>query len=316
MLRGKMMKFSIVTPAYNSEKFISEAIESVISQRGNFEIEYIVVDGGSTDNTIPIVKRYKEMVESGAYLTHCNHVSMEYISEKDGGMYDAVAKGFKLVTGDITAYINSDDYYLPNSFSSVDEIFRDYPDVDWLTGKGICFNERGQIIECSLPLTYESSLIRKGIFGSCLYFIQQESIFWRTDLLQCVDLDRFRKYRYAGDFFLWYNFTERSHLFIVDTGLGGFRFRQGQLSSSFRDKYSEEFVCIADKRTFTSLVKAGVYILAHTFLPDAMKLRLNKKIIYFSDGKWTKRKGPFLSATREHMVRMIGKVIARLRGKG
>ena len=106
------MKLSIITPCYNSENFIEETIESVLSQRGDFEIEYIIVDGGSTDRTLSIVRKYNDWIESGSFPIKCSKANITYISERDKGMYDALAKGFKLVTGDIIAYINSDDFYL------------------------------------------------------------------------------------------------------------------------------------------------------------------------------------------------------------
>ncbi|HEY4500327.1 MAG TPA: glycosyltransferase, partial [Candidatus Paceibacterota bacterium] len=100
------MKFSIVTPVYNGQAHIRETIESVLSQEGDFEIEYFIMDGGSTDATVEIVLEY---------ASRDKRVSV--FSEKDSGMYDAVNKGFFKATGDVYAYINSDDVYEPGAFA-------------------------------------------------------------------------------------------------------------------------------------------------------------------------------------------------------
>jgi len=98
-------KISIVTPSFNQGKFIEETIRSVLLQ-GYPNLEYFIMDGGSTDDSIEIIKKYE------AYLTF-------WVSEKDNGQADAVYRGFEKATGDIIAWINSDDYYLPDSFKKV-----------------------------------------------------------------------------------------------------------------------------------------------------------------------------------------------------
>jgi glycosyltransferase involved in cell wall biosynthesis len=100
-------KISIITPSYNYGRYIEEAILSVLNQNyDNFE--HIIIDGGSTDNTIEILKKYPHLV---------------WISEKDEGQSDAINKGFKKATGDIIGWLNSDDFYLPDTFSRVAEAF-------------------------------------------------------------------------------------------------------------------------------------------------------------------------------------------------
>lgn len=98
-------KISIVTPSYNQGEFIEETILSVLNQ-GYPNLEYIVIDGGSTDNTLAILEKYKDSL---AY----------WVSEKDGGQGNAINKGFRKATGDIYGWINSDDYYLPHTFEAL-----------------------------------------------------------------------------------------------------------------------------------------------------------------------------------------------------
>ena len=166
------MKFSIITPCLNSEKYISQAIESVISQEGNFEIEYIIVDGGSSDSTISIVKGFINILDKKKYAIKCNNVKVVFISEKDTGLYDALSKGFNSVTGDIIAYINSDDYYLPNAFENIMPLF--IQGNRWVTGLPVAMNEDGVCIKYPLPLKFNSNLIRKG-FSKNPYFLARNS---------------------------------------------------------------------------------------------------------------------------------------------
>ena len=282
------MVVSIVTPVYNGERYLKETIESIIYQRGDFEIEYIIVDGASSDKTISIVKKYQDMLNSGECLINCNKVSITFISEKDEGMYHALVKGFKLVTGDIVAYINSDDFYLPNAFSTIVEIFRTYPDVKLLTGMPVSYNEKGQITGCFLPYKYSINLIRKGIYGSILPFIQQESTFWRTKLLNFIDYECLKRYKFAGDFYIWYTLAKSNEiLFIIQSCLGGFRGHRNQLSKQISEYY-REFYSIAEKKTFLDITKAYLCKVATYFLPNRLKRKLNRKIIYYYNGKWIK----------------------------
>ena len=105
------MKFSVITVVYNGGKYLDRAIRSVIEQK-NVDIEYIIIDGGSTDNTLEIIKKYSDKI-------------YYWISEPDNGVYDAMNKGLQVATGDIVSFLNSDDWYEDNIFSVVSEHFED-----------------------------------------------------------------------------------------------------------------------------------------------------------------------------------------------
>ncbi len=281
-----MLKISIVTPCLNSEKYIADTIQSVITQRGDFTAEYLIVDGGSTDSTLEIIRMFKRLLEDFGKLLGRN-VSLTCVSEKDHGMYDALAKGLKSATGDIVAYINSDDYYQPNTFSAVAEIFDRYPEVEWLTGMQLFYNEVGSIMQTWLPFKYDRDWIQKGMYGTLLPFIEQEAVFWRRKLLDFVDLQRLREYKLAGDFYLWHTFSQHAELYIVNSCLGGFRFSSNQLSKQL-DKYYEEFLSIADPKTRTDrMVGWGVARLTG-MMSDKYKMLLNSQILRYDNGHWWK----------------------------
>src|SRR3989344_2070174 len=148
------MKFSIVTPVYNGQAHIRETIESVLSQEGDFEIEYFIMDGGSTDSTVKIAREYE---------SRDKRVSV--ISEKDVGMYDAVNKGFLKATGDVYAYINSDDVYEPGAFATVTSIVSKYPDILWLKGISSVMDASSNISRILPCYVYKREWIEKGIYG-------------------------------------------------------------------------------------------------------------------------------------------------------
>jgi glycosyltransferase involved in cell wall biosynthesis len=233
------MKFSIVTPSFNTGKYISETIESVISQKGDFQIEYIVVDNCSTDETGNILKEYERKIREVNFNINCKKVSFRLISEKDGGMYGAINKGFSMATGDIYAWINSDDIYLPGAFDIVSKVFQSFPQIHWLKGITSYMNENSTIYKAGQCFLYDQHWIQLGIYGREAYFIQQESVFWRSDLWKKVGgIDECLKR--AGDYFLWILFSQHTALYSVKSYLSCFRKVKGQISEdicSYRDEY-------------------------------------------------------------------------------
>lgn len=280
------MKLSIITPCRNAERFIAETIESVISQRGNFDLEYIIIDGASTDRTTEIAKSYKHRIESGAFPLLCHSVTMVVHSSPDSGMYDALAKGFGHVSGEVVAYLNADDIYFPNALSTVMAVFRDHPEVCWTTGMCTVLNETGQLTSTLLPLVYSRDLICTGAYGAIhINTIQQESTFWRASLLKELDTEKLRLFNLAGDFYLWYCFAQKTELWIIQSCIGGFRSHAAQLSRQ-RDAYRLEMETIADATGFIQRVRAYLQMFGTYFLPDRLKRLFNRRILHYEDGGW------------------------------
>ena len=228
-----MKKISIVTPCFNAEPYIAETIQSVIGQRAvlnhSVELEYIICDGQSTDKTLEVARATLESAPAA-----CTY---KIISELDKGMYDALAKGVQLAAGEAIAYINAGDIYHPSAFEGVSEII-DRKLADWVTGYGVFYNEKSQIVEVILPYRYRREFFECGLYGDGLPPVQQESTFWTARLHRAIDWERLANLKYAGDYYLWMQFSQLAELKIVKSYLGGFKFHGGHLSQTAIDSVS------------------------------------------------------------------------------
>lgn len=236
-----MKKISIITPCLNAERHISETIESVIGQSailsGRADLEYIICDGNSSDKTVEIIKSYAEP-----------NSAIQLFSEPDTGMYSALAKGLKLASGDIIAYINAGDFHNRYAFDIVLDLF-EQKHVRWLTGYNVLYNEKSYFLNVKLPFKYRKDFFASGFYGTKLIFVQQESTFWDASLNRCLNYDRLAQFKYAGDYYLWTQFAKECDLQIVEAYLGGFRIEKGQLSEN-REAYLEEMMSLSVKSSF------------------------------------------------------------------
>jgi glycosyltransferase involved in cell wall biosynthesis len=218
-------KITIITPSFNQVKYLEATILSVLNQ--NYpNLEYIIIDGGSTDGSVDIIKKYAKKLHF-------------WVSEPDKGLYDALQKGFNYSTGDIMAWLNSDDLYHPNALITIADLFNNFPQINWLTTVPTLFDEKGRIVNISNPQKAQWSKFRfyTGDYG----WIQQESTFWRRALWQKSGAQLNTNLHFAGDFDLWLRFFRYEKLYFVSTLTGGFRQRsQNQLSLDNMDKYISE----------------------------------------------------------------------------
>jgi len=267
---NKVQGISIITPCYNAEKYILETVNSVLNQsailQGRAFLEYIICDGGSKDRTIEIVERLK-------------HPSITIISEPDNGMYDALAKGIAQATGSIIAYINAGDFYYDRAFDVVIKLFANN-NIHWLKGMDVHFNESSEVIQVKLPFRYKRSFILSGEYGKVLPYIQQESVFWRSELNDTLDLRELAKFKLAGDYYLWNCFAKNNYeLYIVESFLGGFKVHDQQLSSAL-DMYNVEKSQITKSSVFNRVLSYFEKVL--WILPPKFKKVFNKNLYRFN----------------------------------
>jgi glycosyltransferase involved in cell wall biosynthesis len=202
---------TLVTPVLNAVRYIEQTIRSVVYQ-GYPNLEYIIVDGGSTDGTVDIIRKYEP------YLSW-------WISEPDNGMYDAINKGFARSSGEIMGWISGTDMLHVGSLFSVGSIFRTFSEVEWITGIATKFNEEG--FTTGMGRLQRWSRIR--FLAGANRYIQQESTFWRRSLWEraggYVDASR----RYGSDFELWVRFFRHARLCSTYALIGGFRIHSDSL---------------------------------------------------------------------------------------
>ncbi len=208
-------KITIVTPVYNSVEYIEETIQSVLNQDYN-NIEYIIVDGGSNDGTIEIIKKYSKKIDF-------------FISERDLGMYDALNKGFKIATGKYLAWINSDDLYFKKSISKAIELM-EKNSYQWINGISATLKKKK--IKVRYLYHYPNIILKNKLMTPCVWgYIPQESTIFTQELyIKSGGLNQ--KLKYAGDFDLWYKFSKISKLKSINIPIGIFRRRNYQLSQN------------------------------------------------------------------------------------
>jgi len=195
---------SIVTPSFNQGNFIEETIISVISQEGNFYLEYFIMDGGSTDQTVEIMKKYDNLLKDGKWPLKCKGIQYKWVSEKDKGQSDAINKGLLKASGDIIGWINSDDFYFPNTFSVVMKHFIEYPEYDFIYGDGDVINNNGDIQWEWRSRAYDFEVLKSYNFCENQFnnYIMQQATFWRRrvhDHIGLLDITL----HYAMDYEYW-----------------------------------------------------------------------------------------------------------------
>jgi len=171
----KRLLITVVTPSYNQGEYLEQTIRSVLAQDYPF-VEYMVIDGGSTDNSVEIIKKYADRL---AY----------WISEKDEGQSDAIAKGFELSSGDVLCWLNSDDVFLPGALSRVAEYFSSNPLIEAVSGGAYYIDANGNpyleggcfaVYSLGHPASYD----RFRFYGQDLVF--QQAAFWRREAYKRV----------------------------------------------------------------------------------------------------------------------------------
>jgi glycosyltransferase involved in cell wall biosynthesis len=159
------MKISIITPTLNHAKYIEDTILSVKNQDYS-DFEHIIIDGGSTDSTLDILKKYPHLI---------------WISEKDTGQSNAINKGFKMASGDILAWINSDDYYEKNIFSQIVDFFENNKECYFLYGDQIIIDENKNVLgfRSGEDLSLQNLLKNPDI-------VRQPVCFWRKEVINTI----------------------------------------------------------------------------------------------------------------------------------
>jgi len=232
---------SVVTPSFNQGRFIAKTIESVLGQNIP-TLEYMVVDGGSTDETIEILKRY------GTHL--------KWVSEKDNGQADAINKGIKATTGEIIGYLNSDDIYYPGALSAVLKFFEKYPEVDVVYGDADHIDLSGEILEPYYTEDWDYERLKD------VCFLCQPSVFFRRRLIEKVGLFD-SNLQYCMDYEYWLRLGAIAPFVRLNKKLAGSRMYDDNKTLGSRVAVHRELNNMLKKR-LERVPEKWIYNYAHT----------------------------------------------------
>lgn len=242
--KSPLPTLALVTPSYNQADYLEECIDSVLGQ-GYPNLEYVIMDGGSTDGSVDIIRKYER------------HLSY-WQSRPDGGQYQAINEGFRHTRGELMTWLNSDDKFHPLAFAKAVSVFMTHPEAEWITGRQNEWDRAGRLhyLQENLEVLSRRKYLN-GIFDKP--FIQQEGTFWRRSLWETAGGTLSNSFELAGDLELWVRFFRVTVLHQVDTLLAGFRRVYGtQKSYLHREQYYHEAKTIltAERARFAGVLDA------------------------------------------------------------
>ncbi len=273
---------SIVTPSYNQGEFIERTLKSVIEQPGDFYIDYIVMDGKSTDQTVSILEscmqelhsgniasEYKGRVfkkdNTGKYKVNCLGVSFQYFSEKDKGQTNAINKGWELALGSIIAWLNSDDVYTEGALN---EVYREYlkEGMQVLYGVGLHIDKNDKLLEVYPVETYSF----ERLLDYC--FICQPTVFLRRNVWESIGALN-ESLAYCMDYEYWLRIGKIYDFYFLNKTIACTRIHENTKTSQNLNVHSE--IVQMQKRLVGRVSQHWIFYYAYYSL---------RKIQFFGDG--------------------------------
>jgi len=235
---------SIITPSYNQAPYLEETINSVLNQT-NPHIEYILIDGGSSDRSVELIKKYSKRISY-------------WVSEKDRGQTDAINKGFALARGEILAWINSDDTLLPHAVEEAVQFLQDHPEIGLVYGDANFIDENSRIIGQFPAAQTDLKRLRRGY----VHIPQQASFFRKSlwDQVGPLDPDFF----FAMDYDLWVRIASNSEIKYIQRTWANFRL------------HSDAKTITADDQCWPEMLKVHYRDGGSKFAPIVLKYYLRK----------------------------------------
>ncbi len=261
---------SIVTPSYNQGAFLAETIESVLSQGGDFSIDYIIIDGGSSDNSVEIITKYETLLQRGEWHLNCHGITFRWVSEQDRGQTDALLKGFCMATGSIFAWLNSDDTYLPDALQTVTNFFRHNRDAGLMYGEANYCDAAGTCIG-----RYRTEDFKLDKLASANIICQPAAFFRRASFETVGGLDD--TLHFAMDYDLWIKLGRHFSCHHIHQLLAHYRLHKTSktINSDTLTKNSEESLEVT-RRHFgwapVTRVYTSCHILCSAHLPGLFRL--------------------------------------------
>jgi glycosyltransferase involved in cell wall biosynthesis len=218
---------SIAIPSLGQRAFVERTLDSVLSQRGDFDLEVLVQDGGSTDGTLEVLERFRDRVS--------------LVVEPDAGQADAVNRALRRSRGGILGWVNSDDLLRPGAVQAAVEAFRAHPEAPWLHGRCDIVDEQDRIIRRPVSAYKDHRARRHSLEGLLVEnYVSQMTVFWRRSLQDRVGLLD-PTLRYTFDYDLWLRFARVAPPLFLERTLAAFRWHVSSKSgSSFEAQFAED----------------------------------------------------------------------------
>jgi glycosyltransferase involved in cell wall biosynthesis len=218
------MKISIVTPSYNQAEYLGRTFSSVWNQEGDFELEHIVIDGGSTDESIEIIKKYDTLYRDGQFPFKCKTFNFIWLSEQDEGQSDALNKGFSMSSGNILGWLNSDDMFCSNqSLQIVFKAFSEHETADIVLGNTYVIDDNDHIINTPvLTNNINNDDFQKNLKDIIKFdIIMQPSCLFKRKLWETFGISN---HYYIMDWVLWIEAYKNNYKFFkIDDYIASYR---------------------------------------------------------------------------------------------
>ena len=241
-MAGSPSRFCMVTTNFNYGEYIDECLRSVVTSRGFDRVDYIVMDGGSTDGSVEVIKKYVPQLK-------------HWQSRKDAGMYHAIQAGFSQSDAPYMGWLNSDDQVAPWAIQTALDIFDQLPEVRWITSRfPMQARKDGVVIKADFVPGVDNWGFFNGEHVRSLGlpssgWIVQDCTFWRRDLWDEVGATFDHSLKLAGDFELWARFIQKTDLYVVPVPFGIYRVHGGNKAIVSRDAYRDECVQVLKRHT-------------------------------------------------------------------
>lgn len=265
-----MKIISVVTPSYNQGEYLEQTILSVLGQAGSFYIDYIIMDGASTDDSVNIIKKFETLLQQNCNtidikgisfyvsgrasfsLLKCAGVSYRWVSKKDNGQTDALNRGFQLAVGDIFCWLNSDDIYLGETvFENVFEQFSKNRNVDVITGDGIFISKNGERLG-----NHRVSEIDMNVLLFLDYHILQPATFLKKHIMAMEHIDETYECAFDAEYFI--RLLDKGVCFMkVNCDYAAFRFYDENKTLGMKHTRYREMMAIMKKY---SRKRSGAFI--------------------------------------------------------